>query len=663
MNEFDKKYKGKTFSFYELINTHNIEIPIIQRDYAQGREDKKEIRDNFLNALYNSLEGNYQLKLDFIYGSIVNDAFQPLDGQQRLTTLFLLHWYAATKDKCLDYNVQKTLNRFSYETRISSRDFCKSIINNRIIINKDNSISNIIIDSPWFYLSWKKDPTIRAMLRTIDDIHNKFCLIDNLWKKLISATLPICFYYVELENIGLTDDLYIKMNARGKLLSTFEKFKAGFQKYINSNKWEESHNPTDTFAFKIDTKWSDLFWANFSNKQSIDDSLVHFISTIAMIRHAIEKKEERINHITRLNDNPDSIRPELFSKDSFCYLKKCFDLYCNILESNIDLNLNLPLWRHKPSKDFLSQIVSENENISYTQKVLFYAQTEFLMYNYQNFKKEKFEDWMRVIRNIVSRGNIEVTGKRPDIIRSPQTFDGVINLISELSEGCSDIYNYLSKVEKINSSFARSQVEEEKLKAKLLMYNKENIALKNIIFEVEDNDLLMGRIEFALSCINFDYSEISSFDIEKFNKVGQVINRYFSKETDISNDIRRALLTIGVNGKYEYYEYWWSFWYVGNANKRCLIDKFRELEYYIYSDCKLYFKELVLKLIDNSLRDIIENFVPPHNMPNWKIQLIKTPALLDKNTSHYIAIPEDNSYCYLLKSKRPRDIDGSIKIK
>ena len=57
------------------------------------------------------------------------------------------------------------------------------------------------------------------------------------------------------------------------------------------------------------------------------------------------------------------------------------------------------------------------------------------------------------------------------------------------------------------------------------------------------------------------------------------------------------------------------------------------------------------------------NFVPPHNMPNWKIQLIKDPALLDKNTSHYIAIPEDNSYCYLLKSKRPRDIDGSIKIK
>lgn len=662
MDDLEKKYQGKTFSFFELINTHNIEIPIIQRDYAQGRDDKKEIRDNFLNALYLSLKGNNQLKLDFIYGSIVNDAFQPLDGQQRLTTLFLLHWYAATKDNYLNTSIQKLLSKFSYETRISSRDFCKSIINNRITINKNSIISNIIIDSPWFYLSWKKDPTIKAMLRTIDDIHEKFYLIDNLWEQLISETLPICFYYVELENIGLTDDLYIKMNARGKLLSTFEKFKAGFQKYINNNKWEEDYKPTETFAFKIDTKWSELFWTNFcNNKQSIDDSLVRFIATIAMIRHAIEKKEERIGYIIRLNDNPSSIRPELFSKESFSYLKNCFDLYCNVLESDIDLNLSFPLWRHKPTKDFLSQIVSENENVSYTQKVLFYAQTEFLMHNIDNFNKNKFEEWMRVIRNIVSRGNIEVTGKRPDIIRSPQTFDGVINLISELSEGCSDIYEYLSKVEKINSSFARNQVEEEKLKAKLLTYIN-NQEIKEIIYKIEDNDLLMGRIEFALSCIEFDYSNANNIDVEKFNKVGQIINKYFSKETDISNDIRRALLTIEVNGNYDYYDYWWSFWYVGNANKRCLIDKFRELEYYIYSDCKLYFKKLILKLIDSSLTDVIENFTPPYNMPNWKIRLIKEPELLNDNNSHYIAIPEDNSCCYLLKSKHPRDIDGGIKI-
>lgn len=37
----NEKYKGKIYSFYELLKSNNIEIPIIQRDYAQGRKDKK----------------------------------------------------------------------------------------------------------------------------------------------------------------------------------------------------------------------------------------------------------------------------------------------------------------------------------------------------------------------------------------------------------------------------------------------------------------------------------------------------------------------------------------------------------------------------------------------------------------------------------------------
>ena len=95
----DTKYKDRILSFSQLLKENRIEIPIIQRDYAQGREDKEEIRTNFLNALYQSIKENKSIKLDFIYGSNIENAFQPLDGQQRLTTLFLLHWYAATKDK------------------------------------------------------------------------------------------------------------------------------------------------------------------------------------------------------------------------------------------------------------------------------------------------------------------------------------------------------------------------------------------------------------------------------------------------------------------------------------------------------------------------------------------------------------------------------------
>jgi hypothetical protein len=66
----ENKYKGETLNFWQLLNKQKIEIPIIQRDYAQGRKDKKEIRDNFLNALYNSLNDSKAIRLDFIYGSI-----------------------------------------------------------------------------------------------------------------------------------------------------------------------------------------------------------------------------------------------------------------------------------------------------------------------------------------------------------------------------------------------------------------------------------------------------------------------------------------------------------------------------------------------------------------------------------------------------------------
>ena len=225
--------QGKNIlNFFELIdNQKRIEIPIIQRDYAQGREDKKEIRDNFLNALQESISNNRKIQLDFIYGSKIEESFQPLDGQQRLTTLFLLHWYACMKEN-IPNEVRDKLKKFTYETRITSREFCKALIENSIDVNPDVNLSEKIKDSKWFFLSWDKDPTINAMLRTIDDINAKFFSIDDLWGKLTTKNL-ISFYYVELEEIGLTDDLYIKMNARGKLLSSFENFKAIFQQVLN----------------------------------------------------------------------------------------------------------------------------------------------------------------------------------------------------------------------------------------------------------------------------------------------------------------------------------------------------------------------------------------------------------------------------------------------
>lgn len=86
-----------------------IRIPMIQRDYAQGRPSWVNSRNRFLSDIQESLmPSGKPLHLDFIYGIKQDEdsvrAFCPLDGQQRLTTLFLLHWSLAARDGCFrDY--------------------------------------------------------------------------------------------------------------------------------------------------------------------------------------------------------------------------------------------------------------------------------------------------------------------------------------------------------------------------------------------------------------------------------------------------------------------------------------------------------------------------------------------------------------------------------
>src|SRR5690554_2269742 len=100
MDKNIRTQSGERISFFNLFNQkkYRVLIPIIQRDYAQGRKSRKEVRNSFLNALYDYLDDNRPNRdLDFVYGSLTNcdqsTDFIPLDGQQRLTTLFLLHWY------------------------------------------------------------------------------------------------------------------------------------------------------------------------------------------------------------------------------------------------------------------------------------------------------------------------------------------------------------------------------------------------------------------------------------------------------------------------------------------------------------------------------------------------------------------------------------------
>ncbi|MBI0025701.1 DUF262 domain-containing protein [Bartonella sp. M0187] len=262
---------GKVQSFYQLLQETEVVIPMIQRDYAQGRltEKVKSIRHDFLDALYKACKDKKPLHLDFIYGEEDEGFFKPFDGQQRLTTLYLLHWYAAVKAEKLAEE-KEFFNRFGYEIRESTRVFIKKL-NNEVVFSSEqlsdgNDISSIIKNARWYVSRWELDQSISGMLVMLDAIHKRFSDIPDLWKILTDEPPLITFFYKPLQDLSLSsDELYIKMNARGKQLTEFENFKAKFVELLRekSSKGElETKTPLDEIERCFDTTWIQVFWDN-----------------------------------------------------------------------------------------------------------------------------------------------------------------------------------------------------------------------------------------------------------------------------------------------------------------------------------------------------------------------------------------------------------------
>jgi len=266
----------------------SIEIPYFQRDYAQGREDDRvrQIRTDFLDALFSAIGGDdpTAIGLDFVYGGVDGGTFHPLDGQQRLTTLFLVHWYIASRSGHLAED--HGWKRFSYATRQSARMFCERLVEYSLL-DGDAVPSKWIIDQHWYLYLWRHDPTIQSMLVMVDAIHDRFREVDaaTAWSRLTDLDDPaVWFLFQPLSGLGSAagqdmrpEDLYIKMNSRGKPLTEFENFKAHFERTI------ESSPLSARFARQVDTAWSDLLWDLRGDDDLIDDEFLRYMEFITEV--------------------------------------------------------------------------------------------------------------------------------------------------------------------------------------------------------------------------------------------------------------------------------------------------------------------------------------------------------------------------------------------
>ncbi len=268
---------------------NRIEIPLIQRDYAQGRlgASVARIRKDFLDALCKTiLPGGKPIKLDFVYGDVNDGTLYPLDGQQRLTTLFLMHWYLAWRSGVPTKN--QPWMKFTYATRPGARSFCERLAEYRpseTDVLGGNELSGWIADQPWYLYTWINDPTIQSILVMLDGLHQRFNVLNDIectaaWQRLTNAQNPaISFHLLPMSANGQTETLYIKMNSRGKPLTAFENFKAHFEAMIKS----VHTNKLVDFTERIDTKWADTLWHYRGTDNLIDDEFMRYFRFITEV--------------------------------------------------------------------------------------------------------------------------------------------------------------------------------------------------------------------------------------------------------------------------------------------------------------------------------------------------------------------------------------------
>jgi hypothetical protein len=254
-----------------------VEIPILQRDYAQGRlaPQKKEINrkeinkkgENFIKVLFTALREEKGLRLDIIYGSIETrdgdhpeeKTFIPLDGQQRLTTLWLLHWYLSQWEERSE-EIASLLQRFTYATRSTARDFCQRLCSLRLKRDELANPLEYFSDKMWFTSKYSYDPTIQAMLNMLNAIAKE------QHKQPVSFDLleSLQFRSFDIGAYELTDELYIKMNRRGKQLESIENLKADFVGYLK--KIGHDFSKLESYDRKLDHEWADMAWGHQENE-------------------------------------------------------------------------------------------------------------------------------------------------------------------------------------------------------------------------------------------------------------------------------------------------------------------------------------------------------------------------------------------------------------
>lgn len=569
----DNSVKSNT-DFWIEINKNNIHVPYYQRDYAQGRCDGgriDNIRKVFVEELYQAItapNGEKICHLGLVFGSydVNNNLFVAVDGQQRLTTVFLLHWYVAWHEgKLSDY--EKTLKNFSWDTRSYSSQFVALLFS----IKLSNNVIEAIKTNCNYFSIWENDPTVKGMLIMLKEIEKQYPKTKvGLCSKLFSNDCNIRYDILRLEK-NSDRKTYLKMNSRGRSLTTFELFKS---KFID--------NYYPSFASKFDNTWLDFMLSMSKNENGDfadpDISYMNFINEytymiLSLCSNDDSDKGYKLFINAKMKNNLTDVPFISFEKYKTAFqninsFEKFFDWICANYETIKCLDEEL---RFPDSKFFVDEIIkSPNPHFSHRTKLFsLYRYAELT--KYANIDKELHERWNRVFRNLVA--NSEINGNN---------FGKICKNINQISNA--DIYWYLANGENLDT-FDKGQIEEEIAKAKQILDENGCIrkyegkskkedetsyeTWKDIIIDAEKYAFFKGAIRFLFQDGNgeVDVDPIAgTWNTNHFDAKWGNAKKYFDKDGKGVSDkykqnalLLRSLLS-HINISEEWFGNYASYW-------------------------------------------------------------------------------------------------------
>lgn len=545
------------YTIKRLLTEYIVSIPAIQRDYAFGRmgRDNELKRERFIKKLCDVILNNGKAHLDFIYGVTENDIFIPLDGQQRITTLWLIELYLR-KSSGQETN-KGHLSRFTYNTRTSTREFCLALLQEEWDLYDIDDLIVYLENKKWFFNSWRYDPTITGMCVVLQEIHKNFK--DECLNEL--NTEDITFSFLDIENLGFPEDLYVKMNSRGKQLTNWDLFKANLFEYIDEQNWDGFDS--SKFEKWIDGDFVDFFWSlgtdGKDKSKNTEKRMLRFFRLILFINAidqdmASEENTSESKDVEKSNEIRDLIFKDwkrIINRDLIEEIYH-FILFVKKYGKSIS-EIEFKRFNSKGLRigDLFEILRKQDDDENYLADIdLFYAyfrfslKIKFKLDSAEEDLADKLKNELKQVIRIVS--NFEEPYRKQFSIE--KVFLKAIKDSIDYGEG---ILEYFGKVDLSKEKFgaySEEQKKEEIIKARLLL-NKESDWSK-MIYTDENHDYFNGTIGWILRLSDLKWESFQKWSSElllKFDEKGIVDREEIAKMLKYK-DIRFGELLPRNNG-------------------------------------------------------------------------------------------------------------------